>query len=661
MNYTSLFYWKVEDEQLDKKENERILSDIIKRGSMETIYVGLAHIKGGCCDPHTLETVSDLCSIFHKNKRKMILDVDVRHIYRHYKADFKKQTAGFVKIKEVSLNEEGCGTIDISDLKFAEVIDCVVFDKLNGVVFENAVRQEYKAENNKNTITVKLGRENAGKTAAVSVMFEDTVDIFDSEIFNMYTKMLETYKDVPIDGIGIDEWGENHGEWENGCYFNESFYYSKEMNNAYKKLTGRELREDLYKLIYKERDKNDNIGIINTYLELYRNKMAEVDNWYYDAGKRYFGKECFIAAHATLWGDDLCMIFDALHNGLDWWKVKRDYSQTDEWVIMPIRTALAHKCGGNVWYNMWYVNTLSSFCREAWINARYGGRMHYLGYGNRHEKGLFPAVRPGNMEALTEMDKRVGELNEFQQSPPDCRVLIVFGIESALNWRIPKNRFGLPNAKRIVRNEGADTNILKFAKYFFEKGYMCDLVPTYEIESGDLHIEKGKAHYGNQTYDAVILLSPNGIKKNCIKFFEDYIHENKNLIIAGECNMYSDGDTEVSGFDDLCEKVQYHIIDDENFDLCFQIVKEWGVPKNKYDNGCVYQDGSVIFTTGGYLPCGNPIAIDEYINGHHVEYKGMDYLGIKLSDDGKIERIKTNGEKLLKIDGKDMKNGLENQ
>ncbi len=94
---------------------------------------------------------------------------------------------------------------------------------------------------------------------------------------------------------------------------------------------------------------------------------------------------------------------------------------------------------------MWYQDNLDTFYREAWELARFGGRIHYLGYRDHaYEPNLPEASQPGKMEKIDALSKAVQALDAFQKSLSDSRVLLLFGWESAAN-RKPSN----PDSRKL--------------------------------------------------------------------------------------------------------------------------------------------------------------------------------------------------------------------
>lgn len=108
---------------------------------------------------------------------------------------------------------------------------------------------------------------------------------------------------------------------------------------------------------------------------------------------------------------------------------RKDYGFTDEIMQFPVRTALAHKAGAPLFYNMWYSEAtmeLRTFYTEIWRNVRHGGRTISLSYECVHEDGTVQQLcRPGQLEAVSAMEERIRGLDDFVQSPARCDVAVV--------------------------------------------------------------------------------------------------------------------------------------------------------------------------------------------------------------------------------------------
>jgi hypothetical protein len=216
-------------------------------------------------------------------------------------------------------------------------------------------------------------------------------------------------------------------------------------------------------------------------------RNAEIERAFYADVKRIFGAQAFAGTHAT-WG--IMPSGDAFKNGYDWWWAKRDYGQTDEDFPVPLRTSLAKKMGGAVWYNQYYNQDIELYAKEVWRAARAGGRVnfHPLWPSSMDQASYLrllasPAVRAEN---------RIRLLNYISQAPRDCPVAVVFAHAAAANWLGP--RFG---------DLGID-----FAEAMWREGFPADVIPSTEIESGALAIGKdGWVRYGAQRYRALVFLN----------------------------------------------------------------------------------------------------------------------------------------------------------
>lgn len=239
---------------------------------------------------------------------------------------------------------------------------------------------------------VRSGKANAGKRLLLAAVFSrGNPDPSSEDLYPFYEDLFRKVGRLALGGVANDEWGYGLSiEYRDGLYYVESFPYSGAMVRKYAE-AGFDLDGELLYFGYAPLgDEGHALRVINRYVSGLRAQMKENNDWFYQTGKKYFGENAFIGVHPTLWGDPADFSLDTLHNGLDWWEVRRDYAQTDEFVLLPIRLALAHKWGGTVWYNMWYsahTELLDTYWAETWNSARFGGRTHYLGYECPEERG----------------------------------------------------------------------------------------------------------------------------------------------------------------------------------------------------------------------------------------------------------------------------------
>src|SRR5690606_21137228 len=114
----------------------------------------------------------------------------------------------------------------------------------------------------------------------------------------------------------------------------------------------------------------------------------------------------------------------------------------------------------------------------------YGGGTHSLGYEGPNEGVVLELDQPVYIEQIAAMEEVGAKLNDFQESRPDCRVLVVFGMEAATNWRISDPDKSYWTARGQVLYDAS-----AYTKELFDKGYMCDFVPSSEIVNGDVQFD----------------------------------------------------------------------------------------------------------------------------------------------------------------------------
>lgn len=701
-----ILYWKWDEGIFEENVLENKISDILKRSNFDLVYVSFHWIKVPFVDERITHCIRKCCDILHSAGKLFMLDIDVRNEAKSFFEEYPDKAAGFIWYEDVVLDQNGHGKIVIKPQKVVRwwniqektprtLIKSVAFDVSDGNMefvsdsiidiseyinisydekskyFETEVftdlglnQDDVVYSDEVMVVDINAGIENAGKTAVV-IPYVDHVcpDFFSEEIYLYYQKMFDAVSDIPLDGIGVDEWGYSlpiAGWKKEGGIYIHAIPYTHGMRDKYHKLYNEDLDESLIHMYYMDKvNKNKSVKAINQYIETFRIGNVHNEEWIYDTAKRMFGEKAFVGAHPTWNGEKHIFGMEALYNGLDWWEVKRDYAQTDEFVIIPIRAAMARKAGGPVWFNMFYQTArteLDQHVPQSWRNIKYGGRQHQLGYECPRE-GILEFCNEGVLEQVSEIEGRIKRLNDIQVSQPDSRVLCVFGYENATSW-IDSERV---KKEWVSWNENLVLST-SIAEQIFELGYFCDLIPSYEIDNGSVKIIDGNVCYGpmNHTYDAVVLVNANYCKISTIDFLNNYALNGGNLIICSDIATLSDGSSAREEFEMLERnsivkyKIDYSLDNLDMFECeeklgevakayAMMIIKEFeklNIEKNKFDDGCILTDGMAVFSLeNAKLPVGNSLEIAEYIDGHLVEFVGEDYFAIKLKVDGSIDKI----------------------
>lgn len=655
-----ILFWKWDDSHIQSRKYIKDIDDICERSGFNYIYVGTAWCSLTLESPILKRAITEAVTYTHDRGRKFILEIDVRPCRNAFVARHPESRTGMVfaledeiRHSDVVLSHEFDQPADQFGrygFQSAEVLRVYAFKLLDSCHYDEETlidithlcewrMHERTLSLSINTDTPQL--EPGMRVFAVTVGWYEYPDPASPDTWAFTEKLFELYADIALDGVALDEWGyfphsRNGGQF----YFDEAWkspWYSLALQNLYAETTGRDLIKDYLVMRYAPEGSDESrIVAINEYTDLIRQVTVSFEDRYYEACKEYFGEDAFVGVHPTWYGltetDNTPEIWK---NALNWWDVTRDYGQTDESISLPVRAALSHKWNSPIWLNMWYGNgtlDLGTYFKEGWTNARFGGRTHTLAYECRLEPSVLDLKEKGYLERIWEMEERIMLLNSIATHPLDCRVGIVLGYYAATNWLCNVDTHGCWHMKDCVLSR-----TLEIAMSVWNAGFLCDVIPDYEIADGDLNLKEGKARYGNQEYDLLIYVYPELSKKSTILLLDDYASAGGKLGVIGNQSRFQDGALCSGEFKDLVDKAMFWKKDmpareELQTDLC-----KCGLVKNQFDNGAVLQNGWLVFTGTGEQHVDNPIHIDlEYMN-HLIRGKAMDVLAFKIGDDGVFE------------------------
>ena len=555
--YPKILYWKWNDALLDHKILEEKVEDIVKRSDFDVIAMsphGMENHDVGLRHPLMSASIKKAAELFAKHGRKFTVEANVGQ-YAEFPKIFEKAPDKFMhltRLYDADLDENGCATIDViptsvtkvkfTDLKIIKPIvgffgAWIVDPKDNLCFVEGSEKKAVEfcsienLEDGLQQIKINAGKENAGKRVVLYPDLKlDSPDKMSDEYRLAETELIKDLNGTGIFGTTTDEWG-LRTIVQGGL--SPSFYISDDTGLHYFEHCGRDLYSDLLYFHYSpENNRGISILVVNKYLETIRNRMSDDDAAIYDTTKEVFGDDAFVGFHPTWYCAPNGFGLEIPYNGIDWWQVKRDYSQTDERVMIPIRLAMARGAKKPVWYNMWYSQStldIKTYYRETWVNARFGGRTTYLGYECYEPNTVLTLWQEGRLESVSEMDKIATRINDFQTTLPDSRVLCLFAMEQFTNWQISEH-----GCREVRPNMTGHKEIVGFANKLFANNILFDLVPSSEIDRDKLRIENGKIKYYNHDYDAVVVAGPNGMSKKaaefvnrCAKLTENIIHHGK--------------------------------------------------------------------------------------------------------------------------------------
>lgn len=666
MKNNSILYWKWDDSIFDGDLQAKI-DDLCGRTKIQAVFIGLHWVKRAISDQELLETIR-LCSReFHRRGRKIYLEVCPRNEGAAFFEKHPDQVAFLTAATEIPLDWSGKGSTKINLIRIPHfwrtnrkaqerILAAYTLVKSGDTGFigssvRNAeeyvclkAEQESEQEERLLEISVDAGESCKGQTAVVFAGIPQPIpDLASDDLPEFFADMLDRFSEGEIDGVCSDEWGydvwlrtneEKDGEpstfYEKRCCL-DHISYSDNFAKIYGEVGGGQLKRDLLNFFYiEDGDTAKSIAGVNSYHKAFRRIMRKNDEDMYQITKSKLGADTFFGVHPTWWGSNYLQNFEGFKNGFYWWEAKRDIAQTDEIVILPIRTALAHKWKSSVWYNMWYsmgTRRIDTYYKETWNNVRFGGRTHYLGYECPNESAVLELKQEGLLENIEKMDAVVRTIDPYQTAQPDCRVLILFGMENALNWFYNDD----PTPPWFPRHQIL-TRVLECADKVFGS-FLCDLIPTAEIANGSLYMDGDRPRYGNQAYDAVVLLAPDSMDRACFTLLSGI--DKERFIVAGRYATYDDG-SEISPEDRQILQAGTVFEDVDCAADIIRILEEWNIRRNRFENGCVLQDGSLIFTCSGEKAVNNKFTVDAIYEKVHISFEGEDMLYLHHRDAGYI-------------------------
>ena len=458
-----------------------------------------------------------------------------------------------------------------------------------------------------------------------------------SEAANRIIRCLKSYSDIPFDGVGLDEYTNLRVStlWEM-AKLNEVFReraYSLDMAKHYKEKYKTELERTLFDMRYApEGNPTKRAVAINTYMDELRNGTMYVENSVYDAAKKLFGKNEFAGLHDThhnaLNGDEIWA------TGINWWRLPRQYGQSDERTPTATQLGIAKGYKENVLYNMYYNKSIENIAEKATNDLRYGIRTHY--HAINDVQGWGAAINKTEvLAAVNPIENCATLLNRFHPSLPETNLLVVFGMQALANW--------YPNEKeRGTMDINDKLFIEEKASAIWNAGYRNALVPTDYIENNTLKINNnGKPEMNGHTFEAILFLYPQYAKESTIRFLETYTAKGGKLMINGTATTDFNGNDITNRFKNIAAKAvatSYSI--DE--------IPKLGISKNGIENGCKNEDGSYTFTSYNSLKSNQPNTFSVNIDGDN--YTG-NYIGMAAIDANKqtgIKKFAANGFTELK-------------
>lgn len=652
--------WRTKDLQND--EYKESIDQISKNSPFNLIILFLRFPDKEIIDKKVHDQVKLATEYALQQNIAFVADIDVRQARQTFKELYPKDLQQMLRIKEISLSSINSVTTTIQSIDLSDHYSGG--EIINHIPLNSELLRVYSYSLTDNEIDTKTIREitdkcivnysskdsiivtipnstNSNTTASVMCSFTHLYpDIFSPNLVKFQQKIIKDYGDIPLAGVCKDEWG--FPPYQN-FVFNpypdsyrtdiDDFWFSNSMAQVYSENTnGRDILFD-FLLMSKEMvgKESERMMSINTFNEMVFKRNSDLETDFYQTVKETFGPDAAVTVHPTWW--PYPESFEYIKNGLDWWRAKRDWAQTDEIVPFAVRTALSKKWNSPVWYNMYYQK--GDLAEQMWSSVLAGGRICYLSYPLLFDSKLMRA------------ENRIRLLNYITESQLDSPVAVIFGHTSTMNWG----------------REYYDDVGMELIDSLWHRGYPADLIPTSEIDNGSLYIDKnGNICYGSQKYEAVVLYHPEFEKNTTFEFFNKAIKGDTKMFIIGNWTQNFNGEpingngllpsvmTPYSSIDEIIPKLletlerkhvfkhssATYIISDKFKYLADFNHKSFAPATTGY---CKLIDGTIIHTAGTNDVSGDTLKLNYEINGQNIEIDAIGVSAVRLDDQNNLEAL----------------------
>ncbi|MEI8086714.1 MAG: hypothetical protein WCG93_10920 [Paludibacter sp.] len=560
-----------------------------------------------------------------------------------------ENTERMIQEGEITLDDNGAGSYsvkakhvrDMKSLLKSELFKVYAFRKAGDGFYEPGsltdITAQCKPVESKETVELKLnaGKKMKGYTAFILTQhYYNYCSNHSAEAVSNLTQALKSYSDIPFDGVGLDEYTNMRvaTTWELKKA-NEVFRgrpYSLAMAEKLKSATGMEMYKTLLDMRYAPLGKPEiRIKAINNYMAVMRSGTMNMERIIYDKGKEFYGPTTFIGLHDThhnfLDGDEIWQ------TGLNWWNVKRDYGHSDEGTPTATQMGIGFTYPKNVMYNMYYNKSLEKITTKAYSDLTYGIRTHYHAINDIQNWGV-SVEKPEALAEINKVENAARLLNRFNPSFPKIKLLVVFGMESLVNWYPDSTKRGMTDINNSL-------NIEKKAVEIWNAGYLNALVPTDLIADGRLKINaNGKPEIQGHEFDAVVFLYPQYARKSTFDFLKKYVDNGGKLMVEGSATYDFEGNN---------ISKQWKAIEDKAILKSFNVaeVSKLGVSKREFENGVQNEDGSYSFTG---IKDAQTFAIAN--SSYTINCNGL--AAIQFDEAGKMKKLVATSFSSLKKDGK---------
>jgi hypothetical protein len=488
------------------------------------------------------------------------------------------------------------------------------------------------------SVAVNLGPQFAGYTLFVlAENWYGAVDLFNPAFAHWIHNVIDEYRDVPLDGTALDEFGYIRipmvptTPWR-GHFAGHAFAA------RFEQTTGMPLARTLFESRYAPAGHPEvRIRAIDEYWDFFRKGPLGVENEFFRYSRQVFGEKNFAGIHNTF--HNHLTNDEAWATGINWWTIPRQYGMSDEDLSLPLRMGLLVAHPGNIMYDQFYGWDIHRFAAKAMNDARFDARIHYHGYNDTGRWGVDLSTEPF-LSKLNPVERKIRLLNRFDPAAPELPLLVIFGMPALLNWysdESVRNQFDLNGSLHIEEK----------VKAIWDAGYRCAVVPSDLIDNGSLYLDKqNRPTLNGHLFRAVVFLYPQYAKRTTLAFLGRYTQGGGRLMLEGDATRDFDG----APIGDLLRKI---VAKTTVTGFSVDKIPQLGVePSPLRGFGGELEDGSVILTDLDSLESHQPKQFSIDLDGHHFSgsYEGV--FALKAAKDGAIEKLACGACSLLNRDGK---------
>lgn len=499
------------------------------------------------------------------------------------------------------------------------------------------------AVNAKETVSVKIkaGENLKGYQAYILTQhYYNSCSNFSDQAMVMLLNAFKAYRDIPFDGIGLDEYknlkiARQKIMDSTGDVFRERLY-SVGMAKKMKSTTGKSMEQVLLEMRYAPVGKPEiRISAINQYMQLLRSATLPLEAAVYDLGKKMYGSNNFIGLHNTFHNNlDKDEVWQT---GVSWWSIKRDYGHTDEETPTPIQIGVGMSYKKNAMYNMYYGPKIDRIWTKALYDLRFGIRTHYHAANDMQGWGV-SIDAPYALAKINPVENAARLLNKFNPPFPAIKLLVVYGMEAIYNW--------YPNLKnRGMYDINDKLGMERKSLELWNNGYYHAAVPTDLIEDGRLKLNaKGKPILNGYEFDAIVFLNPQYAKKSTTQFFQTYVKTGGKLLLEGSADKGFMGEDISAIWTGIASKAIANKYSLSN-------VAKLGILPNQLKDGVTNGSGIFTFTNQQSLETNQSAFFEFDYAGNHFKgtYKGLAVIAVDPK--GNLIKIGATGFSYLSRNG----------